>query len=313
MIAKSPFIWMDGQLRPWQDANVHVMTHALHYGSSVFEGIRLYPANGNPLFFRLEDHIHRLFQSAKIYRLPLAWEEQQVCEACHELVRACELSSAYLRPLLFLGEGHMGLHPSPDCRSHLVIAAFEWPTLLGQEALSRGVSVGVSSWRRPAPDTHPALAKAGGNYLSSQLIAEEAQRHGYDEGLALDVQGFVSEGPGENIFAVRGGRVFTPSIGNSILAGITRDSVLKMLAEKGVPVLETSFPREWLTLCDELFFTGTAAEIVPIRSIDGLAIGLGERGPLTRELQEEFFGLFRGNTQDRWGWTQPLRHALAWF
>ncbi|MCB1051647.1 MAG: branched-chain amino acid transaminase [Acidobacteria bacterium] len=312
-IKEAQTIWMDGKLVPWHEAQVHVLSHALHYGTSVFEGIRLYETPQGPLFFRLDAHIKRLFQSARMYRIEIPYDVDQVMDACHELVKANDLSNAYLRPIIFGGYGSMGLLPKKETPWHLAIAAFEWPSLLGADGIQGGVSVGISSWRRPAPDTHPTLAKAGGNYLSSILICEEAHRNGYDEGLALDINGMVSEGPGENLFVVRNGKVMTPGTCHSILEGITRDSVMQLLAERGIQVEETSIPREYLYVADELFFTGTAAEVVPIRSLDGIQVGGGEPGPITRQVQTDFFGLFNGSTPDRWGWLQPLLYAHAWF
>jgi branched-chain amino acid aminotransferase len=278
-----------------------VMTHALHYGSSVFEGLRCYNTPKGPAIFRLTPHTRRLIDSAKIYRMELPYTVDQLNEACKAVVRENGLTSAYLRPLAWRGYGELGVFPLKN-PVEVMVAAIEWGAYLGAEALEQGVDVGVSSWNRVAPNTLPAMAKAGGNYLSSQLIVMEARQHGYVEGIALDVNGLVSEGSGENLFLIRDGVIYTPPITSALLPGITRDSVITIARHLGYEVREQNLPRESLYLADELFFTGTAAEVSPIRSVDGITIGAGRRGPITQAIQETFFGLFNGSTEDRWGW-----------
>lgn len=295
------YIWFNGSLVPWEQATVHVMTHALHYGSSVFEGVRAYSTPSGPAIFRLKPHTRRLFDSAKIYRMEPAYTQDQINEACKTVVRENGLKSAYLRPLIWRGYGEVGVFPLKN-PVEVMVAAVEWGAYLGEEALENGVDVGVSSWTRLAPNTIPTMAKAGGNYLSSQLIVMEAVRNGYSEGISLDINGMISEGSGENLFLIRDGVIYTPPITAATLPGITRDSVLTLAKHLGYEVREQNLPRELLYLADELFFTGTAAEISPIRSVDGVTIGAGKRGPITTVLQKAFFGLFTGETEDLWGW-----------
>ena len=297
------YIWFNGELVPWENATVHVMTHALHYGSSVFEGLRCYNTPKGPAIFRLAPHTRRLFDSSKIYRMELPYTPEQINEACKTVVRENGLKSAYLRPLVWRGYGEVGVFPLKN-PVEVMIAAVEWGAYLGAEALENGVDVQVSSWSRVAPNTLPAMAKAGGNYLSSQLIVMEAVRHGYAEGIALDTNGMLSEGSGENLFVIRDGVIFTPPTTAAILPGITRDSVMTLAKSLGYEVREQNLPREALYVADELFFTGTAAEVSPIRSVDGITIGAGRRGPITEALQKAFFGLFNGETEDRWGWLE---------
>ena len=303
----SAYIWHRGRLVPWQEATVHVLAHALHYGSSVFEGIRAYESRDHgTVIFRLGDHIRRLFESARTYRLELPHTREELCAACREVVRVNGLAAAYLRPVAYRGYGSLGVGAIDRCPTEVSIAAFRWGSYLGEEAMERGAAVMVSSWRRVAPDTLPAMAKAGGNYLSGQLMAAEAKRHGYDEALALDAFGYLSEGAGENVFLVRDGVLYTPPAASGILPGITRHTVMTLARELGVEVREELLPREALYSAAEVFLTGTAAEITPVRSVDGLEVGEGRRGPLTRRLQEAFFGLFDGRTADRWGWLEPV-------
>lgn len=303
----SKFIWMNGRVIPWEQATVHVMSHALHYGSSVFEGIRVYKTPDGPKVFRLTDHMQRLLDSAKIYRMPIPYALAELTEVCKEVVLANNLmNGAYIRPLAMRGYGDVGLAPKPDHPVDVAIAAWEWGAYLGADGMEKGVDVCVSSWQRVAPNTVPALAKAGGNYLSSQLISTEAKRLGFAEGIALATDGTVSEGAGENLFIVRDGRLLTPPSTSSILTGITRDTVMQLAGRLGIAVSEQSIPREFLYLADELFFTGTAAEITPIRSVDGIQIGEGQRGPITETLQSAFFGLFSGETQDTAGWLERV-------
>jgi branched-chain amino acid aminotransferase len=306
-IKASPLIWQNGHFVPWQQATVHVLAHGLHYGSSVFEGIRAYATPHGTAFFRLGDHLERLYDSARIHRLLPRYTIADVRAVCHQLLRANRLTrGAYVRPIIYRGYGEFGLAPSAKLPIEMAIAAIEWGAYLGAESLEQGVDACVSTWQRPAPNTHPALAKAGGNYLNSQLISMEAQRHGYHEGIALGVDGMLSEGGGENLFLVKKGVIYTPPVGAAILAGITRDSVITLARHLGYEVREQPLPREALYVCEEAFFTGTACEIAPIRSIDGLPVGDGRRGPVVTELQQAFFGLFDGRTGDLWGWLEHV-------
>jgi branched-chain amino acid aminotransferase len=300
-------IWHNGRMIPWDQATVHVMAHALHYGSSVFEGIRVYKTPGGPKVFRLSDHMQRFFDSAVIYRMPMPYDLQTLIGVCKEVVLANKLmNGAYIRPIAFRGLGDVGLSPKPEHPVDVSIGAWEWGAYLGADALEKGVDVCVSSWNRVAPNTVPALAKAGGNYLSSQLISTEAKRLGFAEGIALSTDGLVSEGAGENLFVIRNGLIYTPPSASSILAGITRDTVIQLAAQLDLEVREQAMPREMLYLADEMFFTGTAAEITPVRSVDRIEIGAGHRGPITKKLQEAFFGLFSGDTEDCHGWLESL-------
>jgi branched-chain amino acid aminotransferase len=302
-IPKTPYIWFNGKLVAWERATVHVLAHALHYGSSVFEGVRAYATPRGVAIFRLRDHTHRLFDSAKIYRLQIPFTPDQINDACHEVIAVNELANgAYIRPIALRGYGEIGVAPKVDPPVDVAVAAWEWGKYLGHESEANGVDVCVSSWQRVAPNTLPALAKAGGNYLSSQLISQEAKRLGFAEGIGLAPDGTVSEGAGENLFLVKDGILHTPGLAHSVLGGITRDTVMRLAQELGLTVRESSIPRELLYLADELFFTGTAAEITPIRSVDRITIGAGRRGPVTERLQQAFFGLFSGATADRWQW-----------
>ncbi len=307
-VQKTPYIWFNGQLVHWEQATVHVLAHAIHYGSSVFEGIRCYETPRGPAVFRLTPHIRRLFDSAKVYRMEIPYSQEQLISATKETVRANGLRSAYIRPVVLRGYGTIGLDPTNN-PVEVAIAAVEWGKYLGAEAMEQGVNVCVSSWNRFAPNTMPALAKAGGNYLNSQLVRLEASRHGYSEGIALDASGYVSEGSGENIFVVRDGIVLTPPVSASILNGITRDTVLHILREMGVEVREQNIPRELLYVADELFFTGTAAEVTPVRSVDGIVVGEGRRGPLTTEVQATFFSFVQGERDDVNGWLEYVDGA----
>ena len=263
------YIWFNGRMVAWEEATVHVLSHALHYGSSVFEGIRVYKTPDGPKVFRLTDHMQRLYDSARIYRMPIPYEMPVLIDVCKEVVSANELTNgAYIRPLAMRGYGEIGLAPKPNHPVDVAVAAWEWGAYLGAEGLEKGVDVCVSSWNRVAPNTIPALAKAGGNYLSSQLISVEAKRLGFTEGIALSVDGTVSEGAGENLFLVKNGELLTPPSTASILTGITRDTVKKLAGRMGMTVREQTIPREMLYLADEIFFTGTAAEITPVRSVD---------------------------------------------
>jgi len=298
------WIWQNGQIKPWRDATVHVMAHALHYGSSVFEGIRSYKTPDGAAIFRLTDHLKRLYLSAKIYDIEIPYSLEELAAACREVVKKNDLQAAYLRPVAFRGLGGFGL--SAECPTDVAVASWPMGPYLGPEALENGIDACVSSWQRFAPNTIPAGAKAGGNYLSGQLIAREARRLGFGEGIALASTGLLSEGAGENLFLVFDGALHTPPASASILTGITRHTLMTLAREEGLEVVERDLPREYLYLADEILMCGTAAEVTPIRSVDGKQIGSGKAGPITRRLQELFFGLFSGKTTDRWGWLEPL-------
>ena len=287
------FIWKDGQYINWEDANIHLMSHVVHYGSSVFEGIRTYNSKKGPAVFRLTDHMKRLLNSAKIYRMQPDYTWQQLVEAVLETVRKNNYKECYVRPIVFRGFGQFGVNPM-NSPIETYIATWYWGKYLGPEALEQGIDVCVSSWTRFAPNTLPALAKAGANYMNSQLIKMEALANGFVEGIALDASGYVSEGSGENIFVVNNGELLTPPLGASVLPGITRDCVIKIARDKGLPVVEQILPREMLYTADEVFFTGSAAEITPIRSVDHIDVGPGKRGPITEMLQEQLFGIIEG-------------------
>ena len=306
-MSTAKYIWFNGDMVPWEKAQVHVMSHALHYGSSVFEGIRAYKTPQGPMIFRLEEHVQRLFDSAKIYRMQVPYTHAELMDACRKAVSANELNSAYLRPLVFIGNVGLGLNAPKDVPCDVIVAAIPWGAYLGEEGLERGVDVCVTSWNRLAPNTMPTGAKAGGNYLSSQLISGEAKRHGYDEGISLDVHGHLSEGAGENLFLIKNKVLYTPPVTACILPGITRDTLMTLAREAGYQVREEAISREALYLADEMFMTGTAAEVTPVRSVDGIELGAGKRGPITTELQQAFFGLFDGSTKDKWGWLTPVK------
>lgn len=301
-IDASKFIWHNGRLVPWAEATVHVLSHALHYGSSVFEGIRVYDTPEGPAAFRLPEHVDRLFDSARIHRIPMPFDRDALLAACRDVVVLNDLESAYLRPIVFRGYGGIGVVPGDEVATEVVVAAMRWGRYLGEEAMEKGVDVAVSSWQRPAPNTVPTLAKAGGNYLTGTLVSAEAKRHGYAEGIALSTDGLISEGAGENLFMIRDEVLMTPPLAASILGGITRDSVIRLARDLGLQVREQTMPREMLYVADELFFSGTAAEITPIRSVDGIAVRAGGRGPITAKLQQRFFGLFDGTTEDCHRW-----------
>jgi branched-chain amino acid aminotransferase len=308
----SRYIWHNGRLVPWEDATVHVLSHGLHYGSSVFEGIRVYGTPRGPMGFRLQDHLTRMYNSAKLYRIDIPFPREEITAACHQAVTANGLQEgAYLRPIAFRGMAGLGLTAPADSPVEVAVAAIKWGAYLGAEGLENGVDVCVSSWQRVAPNTIPSGAKAGGTYLSSQLISMEAKRLGFAEGIGLTTDGMVGEGAGENLFLVKDGRLLTPPAASSILAGITRDSVMQLARDMGLEVVEQAIPREMLYFADELFFTGTAAEITPIRSVDRIDVGPGQRGPVTARLQEAFFGLFSGHTPDTHGWLEPVDDAAS--
>ncbi len=296
---------MNGSLVAWDEARIHVGSHVVHYGSSVFEGVRCYKTAKGSAVFRLDAHTERLFNSAKVYWMEIPWTPQQLNEAVFQTIRANKLEACYIRPIAYRGAGQLGVNPlaSPV---DVAIMVWDWGKYLGKEALEEGVDVCVSSWTRMAPNTLPSMAKAGGNYLNSQLVKIEAVHGGFAEGIALDPQGYVSEGSGENIFALMKGRLLTPPLVSSILPGITRDTVLTLARRLSIPVDEKALPREALYLADELFFTGTAAEITPIRSVDRQPVGKGTRGPVTAALQKAFFDVIEGTSEDEHGWLHFL-------
>jgi len=293
-------IWHNGKLIPWAQATIHVMSHVVNYGSSVFEGIRCYALPSGPAIFRAHEHIQRLLDSAKIYRIDLDYTRQELVSILAELVRTNGVWPCYLRPIVLRGYGELGVDPFP-APVDVYICNYPWGKYLGSDA-EQGVDVCVSSWTRIAPNTLPAMAKSGANYMNSQLIKMEAILNGYVEGIALDANGYVSEGSGENLFVVRNGTLLTAPLGNSILPGITRDSALQLARHLGIPVIEQMIPREMLYIAEEVFFTGTAAEITPIRSVDKISVGNGVIGPVTKAIQQEFFGIIRGEKEDRFNW-----------
>ncbi len=298
------WVWHNGSIKPWKDATAHVMSHALNYGSSVFEGIRSYATPSGAVIFRLTDHLRRLCNSAKIYDMVLPYSADELAEATREVITRNRLTASYIRPLVYRGLGGFGL--SADTPIDVAVAAWPMGPYLGPEALENGITACVSSWQRFAPNTIPAGAKAGGNYLSGQLIAREARERGFGEGIALSASGLLSEGAGENLFLVIDGALHTAPASASILAGITRDSLRQLARADGIDVVERDLPREYLYLADEVFMCGTAAEITPIRAVDGKQVGAGKAGPVTRRLQELFFGLFDGRTRDQWGWLEKV-------
>jgi len=294
-------IWFNGEFVNWKDANIHVLSHVVHYGSSVFEGIRCYNTKNGPAVFRLREHVERLFNSGKIYRMDIPYSVDEICNGIIETIKVNNLKDCYIRPIAFRGYKELGVYPL-NCPLDTVIAAWEWGKYLGEDALENGVDLGVSTWRRMAPNTLPNMAKAGANYMNSQLAKMESVFNGFDEAIMLDYSGMVSEGSGENIFLVKDGVIYTPHSSLSILSGITRDSVIKLAEELEIKVKEEPIPREMLYLADEIFLTGTAAEITPVRSVDKIKIGSGKRGPLTEKLQTKFFNIVEGVDEDRFGW-----------
>ena len=305
-IPKSEWIWHNGEFVKWDDATVHVTVHALHYGSSVFEGLRAYATPNGPAILGLEPHVRRLYDSCRIMRMQVPYSTEQVRSAVIETVRRNALLACYIRPLVYKGSGTIGLD-ARETPTEMAIFAIEFGRYLGDEALEQGVDVMVSSWRRLAPDTLAAMSKSGGNYVSSQFITMEAHDLGFAEAIALDVNGMVSEGSGENIFAVYRGALYTPPLGTSLLLGVTRECVITLARDLGIEVREQTFPREMLYLADEIFFTGTAVEISPVRSVDQITVGDGAPGPLTKRLQDEFFGIINGRVPDRHGWLTAIR------
>ena len=299
-VKKVEKIWMNGSFVNWDDAKIHVLSHVVHYGTSWFEGIRCYETQKGSAIFRLDRHIRRLFDSVKIYRTEIPYTEAEITNVCLEAIRVNKMKACYIRPVVYRGYGDVGVNPIP-CPVDVTVAVWEWGAYLGPEALTDGIDVCVSTWSRPAPNTLPAMAKAGGNYLLSQLMKIEALAGGFKEAVALDVNGHVSEGSGENIFAVKDGVIITPWISSSLLPGITRMSVIELAREMGLEVRELSMPREFLYVADELFFTGTAAEVTPIRSVDRMKVGNGKPGPVTMKLQKAFFDIVKeGKDKHRW-------------
>jgi branched-chain amino acid aminotransferase len=303
-------IWHNGRLIDWDDARIHVLSHVVSYGSSVFEGMRCYSTPEGCALFRASDHMQRLLNSAKIYRMEVPFSRDELVNASAEVIRENNLDSGYIRPIVLRGYGTMGVMPQEN-PIEVFIAAWKWGRYLGQEAQEKGVDVCVSSWNRLAPNTLPAMAKAGANYMNSQLMKMEATTNGYVEAIALDTQGFVSEGSGENVFLVRDGRLYTPPLSSSVLPGITRDTIIQVAADLGIPTIEQTIPREALYLADELFFSGTAVELTPIRSVDRIAVGNGARGPITAEIQRRFFQVVTGVVEDLHGWLTPVGQAVT--
>lgn len=304
-IQEAKLIWRNGAMVPWAEATTHVLTHGLHYGTGVFEGMRAYSTKPKGVcVFRNREHIERLFFSARVYRIDINYSVDDLMQVCRDVVRENDLDSAYIRPIAFLGYGEMG-PASQAAKGDIVVAAFPWGAYLGEEGLKNGIDVAVSSWRRLAPGTIPAGVKAAGNYLSSRLVSMEAKERGFAEGIGLSHDGTVSEGAGENLFLVHKGRIITPPAASAILSGITRDTVITLARKAGYEVIEQAIPREMLYAADEIFLTGTAAEITPVRSVDKLSVGNGDR-PVTSKLQSMFFGLFSGETEDEWGWLDPV-------
>lgn len=308
---KSKSIWMNGQLIPWENANVHVMSHALHYGTSVFEGIRSYKTHDGRAIFRLGAHMKRFCESCKMYRIPLDHSQEDLMQGCRDTIADNDLTNAYIRPLTFYGAGSLGVVPNENVPVETIILAIEWGAYLGEEGLKNGIDVCVSSWSRTTSSSIPVLAKAGGHYLNAMLIGGEARRHGYVEGISVSDKGMISEGSAENVFLIRDGVVYTPPLAAAILGGITRDSVMTLAKSMGIEVVETALPRELMYTADEMFLTGTAAEVTPVRSVDGISVGCGSRGPITEKLQSAFFGLFDGTTNDEWGWLDPVPVAVS--
>jgi len=302
----SPFseegkIWMNGKIIPWKEANIHIASHVVHYGSSLFEGFRAYETPKGTAIFRLKAHTKRLYNSCKMYRMDIPYTQEEFNQAIVDTIKVNNLKACYIRPIVYRGYGTLGVDPFPnpvDC----AILVWEWGQYLGDKALENGVDVQISSWQRMAPNTFPALAKSGANYMNSQLIKMEAILNGYVEGIALNVRGHISEGSGENLFLAIDGTIYTPPLSSSILPGITRDTVIKLAKVLGTPIIEETIPREMLYIADEVFFTGSAAEITPIRSIDKIKIGEGKRGPLAKKLQNEYFSYINGEKEDKYNW-----------
>ena len=309
-IVPTGWIWRDGEFIPWADAQLHVLSHSMQFGSSAFEGIRCYSTPGGPAIFRLEDHLQRLINSCRIYRMEVPYTVDELVAASCELVERNEMDACYIRPMVLRGYGAAGMvpHESPI---EVYIPCWQWGTYLGEGALEAGVDACVSSWHRMAPNTIPSMAKIAGNYLSGQLIKMEALANGFGEAIALGPDGMVSEGSGQNVFVVSHGTIYTPPFNGTLLAGITRDSVLKLAREAGIPWKEQNLPREMLYMADEIFLTGTASEVTPVRSVDRISIGNGKRGPITHQLQKTFLDIVHGNSPDTHGWLTYVRAERA--
>jgi len=303
-------IWMNGSLVDWNDAKIHVASHVVHYGSGVFEGARCYDTSRGPAVFRLGPHMRRLIDSARIYRMDSPFDQATLERAVLDLIQTNEFRACYIRPLIYRGYDSLGVNPLP-CPVDVAIMLWEWPAYFTKEAVEEGLDVKISTWARMAPNTLPAMAKSVANYANSQLIKMEAMADGYAEGIALDTSGNLSEGSGQNIFVVRDEIIYTPPIANSVLAGITRDSVLAIARDLGFEVREQALPRETLYIADEVFFVGTAVEVTPIRSVDKIRVGRGRRGPMTEAIQQRFFDIVRGDAPDTHGWLQPVTAATT--
>lgn len=306
-IQKTEKIWHNGKLIPWDAATIHVMSHVVNYGSSVFEGVRCYALPSGPAVFRAQEHMQRLLDSARIYRIDVDFTRDELVRGMVETIQSNGVWPCYVRPIILRGYGEAGVNPL-NSPTEVYICNYPWGKYLGTDA-AEGVDVCVSSWTRMAPNTLPAMAKSGANYMNSQLIKMEAILNGYAEGIALDVNGYVSEGSGENLFLVRNGILQTAPLGNSVLPGITRDSVLQIARDLGIKIVEQQVPRESLYLAEEVFFTGTAAEVTPIRSVDKISVGNGVIGPITKRIQQEFYGIVRGEKADRYNWLTPVAVA----
>ncbi len=298
---KAKKIWFNGTLVPWEEANIHVLSHVVHYGTGAFEGIRAYNVNGRAAIFRLDDHTKRLLETCKIYRLECLYSKKEINEAILKTVKENDLSECYIRPLVFRGLGELGVNPL-KCPVETIIAAWPWGKYLGEDAFEKGINACVSTWQRQSPNTFPSLAKACGHYLNSQLIKMEAMQNGYDEGIALNREGYVTEGSGENIFLIKDGVIYTPPDSSSILLGITRDTVITLAKEMDYPLVKQDIPRELLYLADEVFMTGTAAEITPVSSVDKYPIGSGGRGEITKQIQKAYFDIISGNRKCQEDW-----------
>jgi branched-chain amino acid aminotransferase len=300
-MAKTKYVWMDGNFIEWEDAKIHLMSHVIHYGTGVFEGLRCYDTPKGSAIFRLKEHTDRLFNSAKIYRMEIPFTRDDINNATVELIKKNGLKAAYIRPIAFRGYGELGVNPFP-CPVQVAVATLQWGKYLGDEALENGVDVMVSSWNRMAPNTFPAMAKCCANYMNSQLIKMEAMLYGFSEGIALDNTGYLSEGSGENLFTVKNGVIYTPPLHASILPGITRDTVMTIARDLGIEVIEEKMAREFLYITDEVFFTGSAAEVTPIRSVDKITVGAGKAGPITKQIQKAFFDIIEGRKPDEHHW-----------
>lgn len=298
-LEKADVIWMNGELIPWDEARIHVLSHVVHYGTAIFEGVRCYKTDKRPAVLRLKEHTNRLFDSAKIYRMEIPYTRDEINAAIIDTIRKNGHDACYIRPLVYRGYGELGVNPF-NCPVQVSIATWKWGKYLGKEAIEQGVEVMVSSWNRMAPNTFPAMAKAAANYMNSALVKMEAVVHGYTEGIALDIFGYVSEGSAENLFLIKDGLLYTPQMGASILPGITRNSVIQIAEDLGYAVREQFIPRELLYIAEEVFLTGSAAEITPLKMIDKIPVGTGERGPVTKKIQEEFFKITRG--EDKYNW-----------